>query len=178
MCGIAGWINIPKAKSQVLLKMLDLIRHRGPDGTRIYNDQSFTGGMVRLAVNGIKNGDQPLFSFSKNIVLLYNGEIYNSPSLRKQLQRQGIKFHSESDGEVLCHLFDLEGPQSFKKLDGMFAAALWDKRSQKLTLVRDVGRETPLLFGSPVRRDSLCFRNQKLLWIPRNELDSRQAIYR
>lgn len=148
MCGIAGWINIPKVNKSVLDKMLKLLLHRGPDGTNHFEDKEFTGGMVRLAINGLTSGDQPLFSDSKNIVLLYNGEIYNSPSLKRNLQQNGIKFNSDSDGEVLCHLFEMEGPQCFEKLDGMFAAAIWDRRSRKLTLVRDIPGEKPLYYAN------------------------------
>ena len=148
MCGIAGWINIPNVNKSVLDKMLKLLLHRGPDGTNHFEDKEFTGGMVRLAINGLTNGDQPLFSNSKNIVLLYNGEIYNSPSLKRNLQQNGIKFNSDSDGEVLCHLFEVEGPQCFEKLDGMFAAAIWDRRSRKLTLVRDIPGEKPLYYAN------------------------------
>ena len=124
MCGIAGWINIPSSNLVSLDKMLELIRHRGPDETKTYSEKNFTAGMVRLSVNGLFNGGQPLWSFSGKIALFYNGEIYNSPKLRTELERRGIRFQSDSDGEVLSHLFDLEGPKAFKKLDGMFAAAL------------------------------------------------------
>ena len=122
MCGIAGWINIPPSTRAPLEKMLDLIRHRGPDETKTYSDKNFAAGMVRLSINGLSNGSQPLWSFSGKIALFYNGDIYNSPKLRNELERQGIRFKSDSDGEVLSHLFDVEGPKAFSKLVGMFAA--------------------------------------------------------
>ena len=147
MCGIAGWINIPQANFRVLEKMLELLRHRGPDDRRTFEENEFTGGMVRLAINGLNNGNQPLFSYSGNTILLYNGEIYNSPNLRRELEGKGIQFNTDSDGEVLCHLFEIEGPRCFEKLDGMFAAALWDRRSRKLTLARDIPGEKPLYYA-------------------------------
>tara|TARA_B100000902_G_scaffold393356_1_gene447440 strand:+ start:181 stop:2046 length:1866 start_codon:yes stop_codon:yes gene_type:complete len=148
MCGIAGWINIPQANYEVLKKMLERLRHRGPDDSRTFEEDGFMGGMVRLAINGLNNGNQPLFSYSNNTILLYNGEIYNSPALRKNLEAKGIKFNTDSDGEVLCHLFELEGPKCFDKLDGMFAAALWDRRTRKLTLARDIPGEKPLYYAN------------------------------
>ncbi|HAY74394.1 MAG TPA: asparagine synthetase B, partial [Opitutae bacterium] len=147
MCGIAGWINIPRSTLAPLEKMLDLIRHRGPDETTTYSNKNFAAGMVRLSINGLSNGSQPLWSFSGKIALFYNGEIYNSPKLRTELQRQGIRFQSDSDGEVLSHLFDIEGPKAFRKLDGMFAAALWNQESETLTLARDIPGEKPLYYG-------------------------------
>jgi asparagine synthase (glutamine-hydrolysing) len=148
MCGIAGWINLPTSNPASLKRMLDLIRHRGPDETQMYSDKNFAAGMVRLSINGLSNGSQPLWSFSGRIALFYNGEIYNSPKLRKDLEKKGIRFQSNSDGEVLSHLFDLEGPEAFSKLDGMFAAALWDRESEKLTLARDIPGEKPLYYGN------------------------------
>ena len=146
MCGIAGWFNIKNLELDSLKRMLDLMQHRGPDGKAFYSQEGFHAGMVRLAINGLNNGDQPLFSFSGKVVLLYNGEIYNSSSLRRSLISKGIKFKTDSDGEVLCHLFELEGSACFQKLDGMFAAALWNTESKKLTLVRDIQGEKPLYY--------------------------------
>ena len=148
MCGIAGWINVPTSNLAPLKRMLDLVRHRGPDETQMYSDKNFAAGMVRLSINGLSNGSQPLWSFSGRIALFYNGEIYNSPILRNDLENKGIRFQSDSDGEVLSHLFDLEGPEAFNKLDGMFAAALWNRESETLTLVRDIPGEKPLYYGN------------------------------
>ena len=148
MCGIAGWINVPTSNLAPLKRMLDLVRHRGPDETQMYSDKNFAAGMVRLSINGLSNGSQPLWSFSGRIALFYNGEIYNSPKLRKDLENKGIRFQSNSDGEVLSHLFDLEGPEAFNKLDGMFAAALWNRESETLTLARDIPGEKPLYYGN------------------------------
>jgi asparagine synthase (glutamine-hydrolysing) len=148
MCGIAGWFKISNLKTDSLVKMLDRLKHRGPDGKALYSDGLFFGGMVRLAVNGLSNGKQPLFSFSGKIILLYNGEIYNSPALRESLKSKGVKFKTDSDGEVLCHLFELEGSKCFKKIDGMFAAALWNTETKVLTLVRDLPGEKPLYYAN------------------------------
>lgn len=148
MCGIAGWFKISNFNTNSLNKMLDTLKHRGPDGKALYSDGLFCGGMVRLAVNGLSNGKQPLFSFSGKIILFYNGEIYNSPALRESLKSKGVKFKTDSDGEVLCHLFELEGPECFQKIDGMFAAALWNTESKVLTLVRDLPGEKPLYYAN------------------------------
>lgn len=127
--------------------MLNSISHRGPDDFATYFDLPFVAGMRRLAINGLADGHQPLFNESKDIVLFYNGEIYNSSQLRKELIRKGYRFSTHSDGEVICHLYEDKGIELFRDLDGMFAVALWIKSEKKLILARDFIGEKPLYYA-------------------------------
>ena len=125
MCGIAGYKVVQSQEPAVLDRMVRALHHRGPDSEGFYRTDGYQAGMRRLSINDLKTGDQPLYNENKNVVLLYNGEIYNSPELRKVLQGKGHKFQTHSDGEVVCHLYEEYGKDLFEKLDGMFAIALW-----------------------------------------------------
>lgn len=146
MCGIAGYKIDRKFDNSVLERMLDALYHRGPDSAGVYRFGSYNAGMRRLSINDLKTGDQPLFNQDKSVVLLYNGEIYNSPQLRRDLEYRGYNFRTHSDGEVICHLYDECGEDLFEKLDGMFAVALWSEREKKLILARDIPGEKPLYY--------------------------------
>lgn len=147
MCGIAGYKTDRKIDNAVLEKMLESLYHRGPDSKGTYTRGPYRAGMRRLSINDLKTGDQPLFNEDKSVVLFYNGEIYNSPELRKSLERKGHKFRTHSDGEVICHMYEDEGEDLFEKLDGMFAAALWVEPQKKLILARDIPGEKPLYYS-------------------------------
>lgn len=127
--------------------MLEQLKHRGPDGVSEYSNDCYKVGMCRLAINGVRLGEQPLFNQDKTVVLMYNGEIYNSPSLRERLKRKGYFFRTDSDGEVICHLYDEYGDALFQHLDGMFAIALWDAPRRRLLLARDPLGEKPLYYS-------------------------------
>lgn len=147
MCGICGMLNAPGASRQVLDRMLLAMEHRGPDSCGIYSDGEYLAGMRRLAINDVVGGGQPLFNASGSVALLYNGEIYNSPALRRVLEEKGVRFATTSDGEVICHLYDRYGQAAFQKLDGMFACALWDAHKRRLILARDIPGEKPLYYA-------------------------------
>jgi asparagine synthase (glutamine-hydrolysing) len=127
--------------------MLEALYHRGPDSAGEYrSSKDFVAGMRRLSINDLENGDQPLYSEDKNVVLLYNGEIYNYPQLRKTLESKGYHFRTKSDGEVICHMYKEHGVDLFGHLDGMFAIALWVENEQRLVLARDIPGEKPLYY--------------------------------
>jgi len=153
MCGIAGYKVSQPVDNSVLKKMVNALYHRGPDSDGFYSSGDYHAGMRRLTINDLKTGDQPLFNSDRSVVLLYNGEIYNSPELRKQLESKGYRFRTHSDGEVICHLYDEYGEESFKKLDGMFAAALWIEKKKRLILARDIPGEKPLYYAKLSDRD-------------------------
>lgn len=147
MCGIAGYrLGRPLAPT-VLERMVAVLSHRGPDAAGYHANGSFSGGMRRLSINDIRGGDQPLFNGDRSVVLFYNGEIYNSPELRRELAGKGYQFRTSCDGEVICHLYDEHGMHAFERLDGMFAAALWIARERRLILARDLPGEKPLYFA-------------------------------
>jgi asparagine synthase (glutamine-hydrolysing) len=147
MCGIAGYLSHNQVGQRVLPNMMEAIRHRGPDSNGIIDAHPFHGGIQRLSINDPLHGDQPLYNQARTVSLIYNGEIYNSPALRKDLEKKGYVFRTKSDGEVICHLYDEMGEALFEQLDGMFAIAIWDRLNQKLLLARDIPGEKPLYFA-------------------------------
>ena len=146
MCGIAGYKTEKRIDGAVLEQMLAALVHRGPDAQGVYHMGGYSARMRRLKINDLATGNQPLFNQDKSIVLFYNGEIYNAPQLRRELEYKGYRFRTHSDGEVICHLYDEYGADLFKKLDGMFAAAIWTEKAKKLILARDMPGEKPLYF--------------------------------
>jgi len=137
------------------------IIHRGPDSAGRIDRPPYHGGIRRLSINDVEHGDQPLFNTSRTVSVVYNGEIYNSPALRTDMEARGFVFQTHSDGEVICHLYDLYGEEAFEHLDGMYAISLWDEAAQRLILARDHAGEKPLyyarlegggiVFGSEIR---------------------------
>jgi asparagine synthase (glutamine-hydrolysing) len=138
MCGIAGFRSDRRVADAALGSMVEALHHRGPDDQGYFSDGPFRGGMRRLAINDVRGGHQPLFNADRSVALLYNGEIYNYPTLRRELEAQGHHFRTRSDGEVICHLYEHHGEQLFERLDGMFAATLWIAPERKLVLARDI----------------------------------------
>jgi len=154
MCGINGFISQKKIQKDLLASkvngMNDLIIHRGPDDDGIFveskKDMSIAMGMRRLSIIDLSTGNQPMFSADGNIVLVFNGEIYNYKFLRTALQNQGIQFDTNSDTEVILKLYEKEGLEGFGKLDGMFAFSIYDKRIGKVFIARDFFGEKPLYY--------------------------------
>lgn len=139
MCGIAGAINHPRAATLVA-KMMDVLVHRGPDGSGLWRDHGCVAlGHRRLAIIDLsERASQPMRSVDGRFVLVYNGEIYNFAELRQELEsRHGIRFQSDSDTEVLLQGFAVWGPAVLTRLNGMFAFALFDRHEEKLYLARD-----------------------------------------
>jgi asparagine synthase (glutamine-hydrolysing) len=149
MCGIAGFKTDRCVDDGVLTKMVGALAHRGPDSDGYYRDGHYAAGMRRLAINDVAHGNQPLYNADRQVVLIYNGEIYNYPELRRELEAKGHIFRTHSDGEVICHLYERHGENLFERLDGMFAAALWIAPERKLILARDLPGEKPLYYVEP-----------------------------
>ncbi|WP_421804060.1 asparagine synthase (glutamine-hydrolyzing) [Flagellimonas sp.] len=154
MCGINGIItqsNVSKSDIYVTLtKMNNLIIHRGPDEDGFFTEEnaSFSLGMAmrRLSIIDLTSGQQPIFSNDKKIVIVFNGEIYNFRELKAELEAKNISFKTTSDTEVILKLYELEGIDAFKKLDGMYAFSIYDKRKNKLFIARDFFGEKPLYY--------------------------------
>lgn len=120
-----------------ILQALDILHHRGPDDSGCFQDGPLMMGAMRLSIIDIQGGHQPLSNEDESVWLVYNGEIYNHPELRRTLIEQGHRFRSRCDTEVLVHLYE-EDPDGFlDRLNGMFALALWDRKRQRLILARD-----------------------------------------
>ena len=137
MCGFSGFIdNIPNKKT-VLESMMDEIIHRGPDESGEYIDENAALGFRRLSIIGVSNGLQPLYNEDGSLALVFNGEIYNYQELREDLIKKGHIFTTETDSEVLIHLYEDCKTEMVKKLRGMFAFAIWDKNEKTLFAARD-----------------------------------------
>jgi asparagine synthase (glutamine-hydrolysing) len=141
-------------------RMCESIVHRGPDDEGIFVKAGVGLGMRRLSIIDLAGGHQPVFSEDKTIWVVFNGEIYNFPELRRELEQRGHRFSTHSDTEVIVHLYEDLGPDCVNKLRGMFAFALYDERQGKLMMARDrLGKKplhyalTPnrLLFGSEIK---------------------------
>lgn len=161
MCGIAGIVDFNRgAKRLDLSRMLRQIKHRGPDSSGQYSDGPVAIGIRRLSIIDLKTGDQPIFNEDRSVVVVFNGEIYNYLQLKKKLEKNGHVFSTKSDTEVLVHLYEEEGENLVKSLNGMFAFSLWDSKQKKLVVARDhVGikplyywqRGQKLVFGSEAK---------------------------
>ncbi|HSE61389.1 MAG TPA: asparagine synthase (glutamine-hydrolyzing) [Candidatus Saccharimonadales bacterium] len=136
MCGIAGYFGYSDDK-QLLKTMNAAQAHRGPDGPGYFTDGPVGFAHLRLAIIDRAHGMQPITDASGNYTVIYNGEIYNYLSLKKELEDAGRTFKTESDTEVIVEGFAAWGADIFDKLNGMFAVAIWDKSKSQLILARD-----------------------------------------
>jgi len=164
MCGIAGIVgkeqNLPKSES-IVRRMMETLRHRGPDGNGLIADREFVFGHQRLVIIDREGGGQPMETDDGRYVIIYNGEIYNYIELRQELIRLGESFHTFSDTEVLLRLFAREGIQCLNKLNGMFAFAIYDRTEHTFYAARDhfgikplyyhVARDGTLVFSSEIK---------------------------
>lgn len=140
MCGIVGQYNYGDGAPMddgALQRMCAAIVHRGPDHEGHFLDGAFGMGMTRLSINDLEGGRQPLANEDGSVVVVCNGEIYNSPALRRELEAGGHRLTSRSDVAVIPHLYEEYGEDFVRRLDGMFAVALWDARKRILCLARD-----------------------------------------
>ena len=140
MCGIAGiyyYDDMRRAEREMLVTMRDTMAHRGPDDEGIYLDKNI--GLVhrRLSIIGVETGAQPMSNGDESLCIVYNGETYNYREIRRDLERKGYKFRTDSDTEVILHLYDEYGEDCVEHMNGMFAFAIWDRRSRKVFLARD-----------------------------------------
>src|SRR5262245_28468023 len=147
MCGIAGIINADPARDVAMRRMLDALRHRGPDGEGIYHDELATLGHRRLSIIDLAGGQQPLRNAARSIVLVCNGEIYNYRELRRELERDGHVFLTHSDCEVIIGLYERYGDRLLDRLRGMFGFVLWDAKRRRLLAARDHLGQKPLYYS-------------------------------
>ncbi len=138
MCGIVGFIDQrkKKEKEEIVKKMADRIKHRGPDGEGFYMDNTVALGHRRLSIIDITGGAQPIFNEDGKLAIIFNGEIYNYIELKEELKPKHT-FKTNSDTEILIHGYEEWGKELPKKLRGMFAFAIWDKEKQTLFCARD-----------------------------------------
>ncbi|WP_282030978.1 asparagine synthase (glutamine-hydrolyzing) [Winogradskyella eximia] len=154
MCGINGIIAKTNRNKEDILTVLNnmnnLIIHRGPDQDGLFaeeNDQFTVGmGMRRLSIIDLSSGKQPIFSDDKQIVIVFNGEIYNYKILKAKLLAEGVTFNTSSDTEVILKAYEKYGVESFQWLDGMYGFSIYDKNINKLFIARDFFGEKPLYY--------------------------------
>ncbi|MGE0681333.1 MAG: asparagine synthase (glutamine-hydrolyzing) [Candidatus Binatia bacterium] len=163
MCGIVGKLNFDRTRPvgpRLISAMCSTITHRGPDEEGVYTDGPVGLGMRRLSIIDLAGGHQPVSNEDGTVWVVFNGEIYNYLELRPLLEAKGHQFASNSDTEVIVHLYEEFGEDFVKHLRGMFAIALWDKKQEILILARDrLGKkplyyaehEGRLLFGSELK---------------------------
>ncbi|MRR53349.1 MAG: asparagine synthase (glutamine-hydrolyzing) [Deltaproteobacteria bacterium] len=149
MCGIAGILNLtremPPTMEQIT-SMISTLRHRGPDETGIYRDTRIALGHLRLSIIGVANGIQPISNEDETLWIIYNGEAFNYVELKTDLIKKGHCFRTETDTEVLLHLFEEYGTGCLEKINGQFSVAIWDARNEKLFLARDRVGIRPLYY--------------------------------
>lgn len=140
MCGLVGYLDpsVDPFQGRTLLKgMTGVIAHRGPDAEGCWTAPSVGLGHRRLSIVGLSDGQQPMLSADGELVITYNGEVFNFVELRAELEARGHHFRTGSDTEVILHLYQAYGLDCVSRLNGDFAFALWDSRLRRLVLVRD-----------------------------------------
>lgn len=137
ICGAVGYVGDIRKKEQILAGMMKAIRHRGPDGKKHYITGDVMLGFQRLSIIDQDTGMQPMLNEDRSIALVFNGEIYNYASLRKELIKRGHDFQSVSDSEVLVHGYEENQSGIIEKLRGMFSFAIWDEKEETFFAARD-----------------------------------------
>src|SRR5688572_29594549 len=149
MCGIAGIARLhPNVVAvEPLARMAAAIRHRGPDGYGFYAGSHVGFAHLRLSIVDVSGGAQPLTNEDGQIVVTYNGEVYNHPELRRELEARGHQFRTRSETEVLVHAYEEWGAQMLQRLNGQFAFAIHDARRKTVFLARDRFGVRPLFYA-------------------------------
>ena len=149
MCGLIGIFSVTapsKISEEVLIRMMSCLRHRGPDESGIYMDTRIGLGHTRLSIIGLNNGTQPISNEDGTVWIVLNGEIFNYIELKRELTDQGHRFSTDTDTEVLLHLYEEYGEDCLKLINGQFAFAVWNSSKQELFLARDRVGIRPLYY--------------------------------
>src|SRR5262245_1211125 len=171
MCGIAGLLSLsskPVMEYEVQ-SMCDAMTHRGPDDDGYYSAPGIALGMRRLSIIDIDGGRQPVSNEDGTVWVVFNGEIYNFKSLRGMLEKQGHRFRTNTDTEVIVHLYEQYGEACISKLRGMFAFAIWDESRKSLLLARDRLGIKPLFYTIVDERFAFGSELKVLLQLPEIE---------
>ena len=146
MCGIAGIIGRSETPKEALDEMLNRIVHRGPDDSGTYVDADIALGMRRLSIIDVEGGKQPISSEDGSLIIVFNGEIYNFKELREELLKNGHTFKTNTDTEVILHLYEEKGEDVVKELRGMFTFIIYDMKKGKVFVARDFFGIKPLYY--------------------------------
>ena len=136
MCGIVGIVE-NRNNEALIKKMVNTIKHRGPDAQTTFIHNNTALGHVRLSIIDLSTGDQPIFNEKRDRCIVYNGEVYNYKEIRNELTKKGIKFSTDSDTEVVLKAYEFYGAECLNKLNGIFAFAIYDLNTEELFLARD-----------------------------------------
>lgn len=162
MCGIAGYLTYDGAMPDAALteRMCGRLIHRGPDGEGYFHGEGIALGHRRLSIIDVAGGAQPMSNEDGRLQVVFNGEIYNFRELRRELIDKGHAFSTQSDTEVLLHLYEEAGERMPEFLNGMFAFAIWDSRRRELFLARDRFGKKPLYFTQHIPGLRFCFASE------------------
>ena len=185
MCGINGIYRnsfVTEKDAEILKRMNSEMRYRGPDDSDVWISDEIGLAHTRLSIIGVDNGHQPIHNEDRSVTVICNGEIYNYKELRYDLKKRGHQFSTDSDTEVIVHLFEEKGISLLNELRGMFAFALWNRSDKKLFIARDRSGKKPLYYTN--LQDSFVFSSE-LKAINKHVLHSndidfkiiRQALY-
>ena len=167
MCGICGIVGASaqyRIEQPTIARMRDTLRHRGPDDCGVYVAAGVGLGHRRLSIIDLSpEGRQPLSNEDESIRIVFNGEVYNYRELRRELQGVGHRFRSETDTEVIVHLYEEYGVRCLQRLRGMFAFAIWDARDRSLFLARDPAGKKPLYYTADDTRLAFASELKALL---------------
>lgn len=154
MCGIAGIVNFAAAEDKLplLRRMIAQLQHRGPDAGGIFARGAAGLAHARLSIIDLSGGDQPIHNEDRSVWVTFNGEIFNYPEIREGLEARGHRFYTRTDTEILVHLYEEEGAELFRHLNGQFAFAIWDEQRQRLLLGRDRMGIRPLFYHASAGR--------------------------
>ena len=169
MCGLCGIFNVgtnEPVRQPLLKAMADTIAHRGPDAEGFYTLGPIGLAHRRLSIIDLEGGQQPMASADRSVVVVFNGEIYNFPELRQQLEQKGYTFTSKSDTEVIIYLYQEVGERCFEQLRGMFAIAIWDAKNRKVVLARDRVGKKPLFYFYDGKRCVFGSEMKAILEVP------------
>ena len=155
MCGIAGFVESAASTAPFSLdgsralvhRMCDVIRHRGPDDEGIWVNEGVALGMRRLSIIDLSTGHQPIHNEDKTVWIVFNGEIYNFPELRRELEAAGHRFYTNTDTEAIVHAYEQWGTAAIGRLRGMFGLAIWDVRTRSLLVARDRAGIKPMYYA-------------------------------
>src|SRR4030042_1082308 len=164
MCGIAGIVSWSRPVDEcILAQMNETMLHRGPDhsGNLVNSHDGLSVGLAcqRLSIIDLSPaGDQPISNETKDVWIVYNGELYNNAELRRDLEGRGHVYHSRTDTETIVHAYEEFGLDCFERLNGMFALALYDARQGKVILARDRMGVKPLYYWQG--EDTIVFASE------------------
>src|SRR2546422_5412725 len=160
MCGIAGFAESPQSdrfspfspfgqdeRRELVHRMCQAIRHRGPDDEGLLVDEGVALGMRRLSIIDLSTGHQPIHNEDRTVWIVFNGEIYNFRELRAELEAAGHRFYTSTDTEVIVHAYEEWGTKAIARLRGMFGLAIWDVKSKSLLVARDRIGIKPLYYA-------------------------------